>query len=612
MGIPELWDVLRPGFDKRISLEELVDQYIKKLGRPPRVAIDAYMFIFHSDHSSICTDDKTRVLIQNFMSKILALIGLNISVIVVFDGVSKPDKTRTGKALDYEEELEKFQHMVYFSEQNEFVEQLKDSLKVNKIEYLQAAGEAEAQCAYIQKLGIVDFVITNDVDSLVFGATQVLRNYSRFVEDIGQSPSKHLAPLKQRYYVTPVNMKRIEETTGLTRTRLVFLASLRGGDYSSGVKRMGITNAKNLALSGTLFGKFYNRSLTKQELKEAKGVDLVPTEPPPDFAEELEVCFVKKDVVSIHPWNARKDKQTRELLFSRLLKSLNESLYISNRDIFGRGVTITERFVFDEYYVLLYFFPFVQTNLPVFLPWTLSSGELEINFQISLGTTYKEELSRLSEVVNVEFDDDTSLIMLSTDNLFIPKTYSWQIKYIIFKLASHTSLVKITNEKIEDGIEKVMFKYDEREVRNIYPMSIEARRAIESPGKRKMDDDTLNYIWTPTSLAKMYCPQLLDEYEQRKKEKLHRKKSKISPQRTTLDMLEHSPTKRFHNGFNLSQPIPFEMKPSISPPKRLPPKGKVKKPSPKKPPTEIDCQRKLDYFFQAKKDIGNNPFLDSR
>lgn len=161
-------------------------------------------------------------------------------------------------------------------------------------------------------------------------------------------------------------MKRIEEITGLNRARLVFLASLRGGDYSSGVKRMGITNAKNLALSGTLFGKFYNRSLTKQELKEAKSVDLVPTEPPPDFAEELEVCFVKKDVISIHPWNARKDKQTRELLFSRLLKSLNESLHISNRDIFGRGVTITEKFVFDEYYVLLYFFPFVQTNLPVF------------------------------------------------------------------------------------------------------------------------------------------------------------------------------------------------------------------------------------------------------
>lgn len=129
------------------------------------------------------------------------------------------------------------------------------------------------------------------------------------------------------------------------------------------------------------------------------------------------------------------------------MKSLNESLHISNRDIFGRGVTITEKFVFDEYYVLLYFFPFVQTNLPVFLPWTLSSGELEINFQILLGTTYKEELSRLSEVVNVEFDEDTPLIVLSTDHLFIPKTYSWQIKYIIFKLASHTSLVKLPMKK---------------------------------------------------------------------------------------------------------------------------------------------------------------------
>ncbi|KAI5954865.1 hypothetical protein KGF57_003890 [Candida theae] len=609
MGIPELWEVLKPGFDKRITLEELVDHYVKEYHRPPRVAIDAYMFIFHSDHSSIPSEDKKIILMQNFMSKILALIGLNISVIVVFDGILKPDKTRSGVASDYEKELEKLQRTSTFAEPNEFVEQIKGALQVNKIEYLQAAGEAEAQCAYIQKLGIVDFVISNDVDSLVFGATQVLRNYSRFVEDIGRSPSKKPATLKQKYYVTPVRMKRIEEITGLTRERLVFLATLRGGDYSSGVKRMGIVNATNLALSGTLFGKFYNRSLTKQELKDARSLDSEPSEPPPDFSEELEHCVVDNDFVALRPWDARKDKHTREILLASLLKTLNESLQVSNRDIFGRGVTITEKFTFDEYYVLLYFFPLVQTTLPVFLPWTLSSGELDINLEITLGDVVDEELTRSSEIEDIDFNYDTSLIVQSSEHLFIPQTYNWQIKFIIFKLASYSNLVRITNDKIEDGVEKVMLKYDERDVRNMFPMSLEARRVIESPEKRK-NGDTINFIWIPTSLVKMYCQQLLAEYEQSKKDKLSTKNSKSS-QKTTLDMLENSPTKGQRPGFELSQPIPFELKPSISPPKRAPsPKGRIKKVSPKKKAALVEGQSKLDCYFKAKSDLSSNPFLD--
>ena len=129
------------------------------------------------------------------------------------------------------------------------MEQLKIELSNNKIEYVQAPGEGEAQCAYLQKLGIVDYVISQDVDALVFGARRVLRNFSRFAEDIGKSPPKSSdITARSSYYVTPVDMNKVEQT-GLTTSRLVFLASLRG-DYSVGAKKMGIVNAKNLALSG--------------------------------------------------------------------------------------------------------------------------------------------------------------------------------------------------------------------------------------------------------------------------------------------------------------------------------------------------------------------------
>ncbi len=39
----------------------------------------------------------------------------------------------------------------------------------------QAAGEAEAELAQMNKLGIIDAVLTEDSDALVFGAQVVIR-----------------------------------------------------------------------------------------------------------------------------------------------------------------------------------------------------------------------------------------------------------------------------------------------------------------------------------------------------------------------------------------------------------------------------------------------------
>ena len=112
----------------------------------------------------------------------------------------------------------------------------------------------------MQKLGIVDYVISQDVDALVFGARRVLRNFSRFAEDIGKSPPKSSdITARSSYYVTPVDMDKVEQETGLTTSRLVFLASLRGGDYSVGAKN-GDCQCQNLALSGTSKSMYYTEN----------------------------------------------------------------------------------------------------------------------------------------------------------------------------------------------------------------------------------------------------------------------------------------------------------------------------------------------------------------
>jgi XPG I-region len=42
---------------------------------------------------------------------------------------------------------------------------------------LQAPGEAEAELAYLNRLEIIDAVLSDDVDNFLFGATLVMRKY---------------------------------------------------------------------------------------------------------------------------------------------------------------------------------------------------------------------------------------------------------------------------------------------------------------------------------------------------------------------------------------------------------------------------------------------------
>lgn len=46
------------------------------------------------------------------------------------------------------------------------------------IPWVQAAGEAEAMCAYLNASGYVDGCLTNDGDAFLYGAQTVYRNFT--------------------------------------------------------------------------------------------------------------------------------------------------------------------------------------------------------------------------------------------------------------------------------------------------------------------------------------------------------------------------------------------------------------------------------------------------
>ena len=104
-----------------------------------------------------------------------------------------------------------------------------------------APGEAEAECALLQRMGLVDLIMSEDVDSLVFGASCVLRE----VPSTGNQKKTHVVVYEDVY-----------RKTGLDKDGLVLCAMLSGGDYmTEGVHNCGPTLA--LEVPSPLFFFFF-------------------------------------------------------------------------------------------------------------------------------------------------------------------------------------------------------------------------------------------------------------------------------------------------------------------------------------------------------------------
>jgi Holliday junction resolvase YEN1 len=106
-----------------------------------------------------------------------------------------------------------------------------------------APGEAEAECALLQREGIVDAVLSEDVDTLMFGSGVTLRNWT---SDSGSNKTP-----------THVNVYKAEETlksSGLDGQGMVLVALMSGGDYvPEGIPGCGPKVACDAARAG--FGK---------------------------------------------------------------------------------------------------------------------------------------------------------------------------------------------------------------------------------------------------------------------------------------------------------------------------------------------------------------------
>jgi len=167
--------------------------------------------------------------------RICRLLTLNIQLVFVFDGPGRPwkrGKRGQGKIDNRERDL------------------LKEILRCFGIPSHEAPGEAEAECARLQILGLVDAVWSQDSDCIMFGCTLWLRD-DRVVKEKGSTDRSKENTAKNKKLARVVKAADLKSHLQIDQEGLVLYAMLVGGDYDEkGLPGCGSNTAMKVVKKG--------------------------------------------------------------------------------------------------------------------------------------------------------------------------------------------------------------------------------------------------------------------------------------------------------------------------------------------------------------------------
>ncbi|ESK82755.1 hypothetical protein Moror_5652 [Moniliophthora roreri MCA 2997] len=105
-----------------------------------------------------------------------------------------------------------------------------------------ALGEAEAELAELNHRNLIDCVMSDDIDTLIFGAQCLIR--------IEQPFKAKKSTVCNNVYIYTSQAIENSDSIGLTHAGLIFVALVNGGDYHDGLEQFGIKTAIALACCG--------------------------------------------------------------------------------------------------------------------------------------------------------------------------------------------------------------------------------------------------------------------------------------------------------------------------------------------------------------------------
>lgn len=189
MGIKNLLKLIESYPD--LYVEKQIEDYSGK-----RIAIDISILLYQvvisiRNTGSDLTNNKGEITshILGLFNKTIKLLEKKIVPVYVFDGkppdlkkkildlrknIRKKAEEKMNNAETEEDKIKYFKRSVIIGKKQ--LDDCRELLNLMGVPYVDAPEEADSQCAWLCKNGIVDAVLTEDMDILTFGSPKIIRN----------------------------------------------------------------------------------------------------------------------------------------------------------------------------------------------------------------------------------------------------------------------------------------------------------------------------------------------------------------------------------------------------------------------------------------------------
>ena len=246
MGIKSLTQTIKKNSPNTITNENLYKLSGKK------VAVDASLVIYQQLHKGpsgkLFANSKGKVTnhITGLFYKIMNYISLNIEMIFVFDGKPPENKQlcinerkeKSKKALEKAETCQNEEEKLKLKKASlritgEMINDVKKLLNLLGVSYIHPEGEAEAYASELCRMGYVDYVLTEDMDTMVYGCPRIIRN----------CVDKNL---KRKDIVSIFTYEKLLSDLEISEDKFIEFCILCGCDYCPSVPKVGNITALKL------------------------------------------------------------------------------------------------------------------------------------------------------------------------------------------------------------------------------------------------------------------------------------------------------------------------------------------------------------------------------
>lgn len=243
MGIKNLMVIIKRFSPNSISNKKINDYKNKILAIDANLMIYKMIFAIRKNGYDLKNDNTIVTHIYSLMLKLLGFVKYNITPIFVFDGMPPKIKEETLKKRDKFKEImqQKYYKAVtqdekkkyYFMKSNISYEEIldcKELIDIFGFTWIDSPEEADSQLAELSKKNKIDYIVTDDLDILIFGGKKILKNFT----------------IAEKKKMQEIDLSVLLNELNFTQSQLIDLGILLGCDYCPATKGIGTIGAYNL------------------------------------------------------------------------------------------------------------------------------------------------------------------------------------------------------------------------------------------------------------------------------------------------------------------------------------------------------------------------------